>query len=1360
MAGQMGRGGAGRRALRVFLSHTGELRDFPRERSYVAAAEDAVRRVGHASLDMRYFTARDDAPAVYCEAEVGRADVYVGIVGLRYGSVVRDRPELSYTELEFEVAGRLGVPRLVFLLDEAADLRLPASAVIDRTTGARQDEFRRRLVAGGGTVSLVTSPDDLALKLLQALSNLTLGEDSSPPVRARPYMVQQPQHRVIGRPELEEQVVAHLGRAGSGGLVGITTTLWGAGGFGKTTLAMRVCAQVKDSFPSGVLFVTIGEHAAGPELAAKVNDLSLALSGQRPTFVEPEQAGHHLGALLGDDRVLLVIDDVWRPQQLLPFLLGGPGCVRLITTRNRAILPEGSPQVRVDAMDAAQTAALLGDGLGPVAAELDSLAAMTGGWPVLIRLVNSAVRRWMRHGASADEAIARVSGELRRSGPTGVDRGPALDVADGDSRARAVRATVEASLGALATGGHERVDRYLELAVFDEDVDIPQSTLTRYWGRTGGVTEMDVERLCLDLADLALLQDYVLRPAPRVRLHDVLVRYLRHRVGPERIPTLHRQLLDAYRSGLNDLEAGGARRTAWWSLDQGEPYLWGHLVRHLSEAGRDGGPETAEREAVVHDLRWIAAKLRRLGPPAVDADLALAASAEAGSLRRRVAQNADLLAPLDPHGSLDATLLSRLEAIPELAEITRRFASTLATPHLRLAWPLPDLPDPALLRVLSGHSGAVQVLAAGDDGTWLASAGDDHTVRVWNREDGSVRAVLRGHTGSVRALVVSPDGSWLASAGHERSVRLHHLRGGSLPTSLLGHTGWVRALAAGPDGSWLASAGADHAVRIWSIPSGSLRAALTGHTGWVEALAVSPDGSWLASAGHDGSVRIWNVAEAGPRAVLAGHTGWIQALAAAPDGSWLASAGHDGSLRLWDVADSRLRACLTARADWMQALAVSPDGSKLASVDHDDRVCLWSAADGSLLARLIGHTAPVQALVFGPDGSWLASAGDDDSVRVWDAETGAPLAALAGHTGPVATLAVDRAGSWLASAGDDTSIRVWSAGGRRLSVSFQKRAGPAQALAGAPDGTWLASAGDDGAVRLWHTVDGSARACLAGHTRAVRALCVAPDGSWLASAGDDRTVRLWNTADGELRVAPHRHGASVPALVAGGDGSWFASGGQDNVVRLWDASGDLRAALDHHDAPVEVLAASRDGSWLASAGQDQVVRLWDRNGHPRHVLTGHTGWVRALAAAPDGSWLASAGDDRTVRLWDVASGRERASLVGHVGWVRALAVSPTSDWLASAGDDHTVRLWNADGSRRAVLSGHTGWVRALAVSPDGVWLVSTGHDHSVRLWNVADAHCLAAIRVAGPLHAACWLGTTPPTIGVAGQRGVYAFRVG
>ena len=121
---------------------------------------------------MAYFTAREGQPAAYCRQQVEQADVYVGVIGFRYGSPVSDQPDVSYTELEFDAATQRALPRLVFLLDENATLPLPRSFTFDPQFEDRQQAFRSRLLAAGVIVQRVASPKDLELMLFQALTEV------------------------------------------------------------------------------------------------------------------------------------------------------------------------------------------------------------------------------------------------------------------------------------------------------------------------------------------------------------------------------------------------------------------------------------------------------------------------------------------------------------------------------------------------------------------------------------------------------------------------------------------------------------------------------------------------------------------------------------------------------------------------------------------------------------------------------------------------------------------------------------------------------------------------------------------------------------------------------------------------------------------------------------------------------------------------------------------------------------------------------------------------------------------------------------------------------------------------------------
>jgi Domain of unknown function (DUF4062) len=157
-------------AWRVFLSHTSDLAHYPDGRSFVAAAKDAVVRAGHAPREMEHFPASNEDPADFCRAEVRESDVYIAIVGFDYGTPVPRQPDLSYTQLEFETATRLRLPRLVFLAEEDA---LPPPRGIATDLHERQQTFRESLQKQAGlTVRSFRSADELELQVFQALSHL------------------------------------------------------------------------------------------------------------------------------------------------------------------------------------------------------------------------------------------------------------------------------------------------------------------------------------------------------------------------------------------------------------------------------------------------------------------------------------------------------------------------------------------------------------------------------------------------------------------------------------------------------------------------------------------------------------------------------------------------------------------------------------------------------------------------------------------------------------------------------------------------------------------------------------------------------------------------------------------------------------------------------------------------------------------------------------------------------------------------------------------------------------------------------------------------------------------------------------
>ena len=328
---------------------------------------------------------------------------------------------------------------------------------------------------------------------------------------------------VVGRPaELGTVVGALVG--GQAGMVGITTGLYGAGGFGKTTLARMVCAdrRVRRWFGGRVYLVTVGRDVRGAAaVAAKVNDVIRRVAGEAVAFTDPQQAGQHLGSLLdAGPRRLLVLDDVWEAEQLAPFTEGGKKCARLVTTRVPELVAGRGTAVRVDQMSPQQARALLTSGLPPLdEAVVAGLLAVTGRWPLLLRLVSQILADYAKVAADVPAVSAQGAvlwERLAAGGPAVVDElagggGRGLDVGQPDQRARAVRATIEASTGLL---DGQDAERFAELGVFAEDETIPFHLVARLWRATAGLDELRAAQVCKRLAQLALVSQ-ASRAGPR-----------------------------------------------------------------------------------------------------------------------------------------------------------------------------------------------------------------------------------------------------------------------------------------------------------------------------------------------------------------------------------------------------------------------------------------------------------------------------------------------------------------------------------------------------------------------------------------------------------------------------------------------------------------------------------------------------------------------------------------------------------------------------------------------------------------------------------------------------------------------------
>ena len=575
----------------------------------------------------------------------------------------------------------------------------------------------------------------------------------------------------------------------------------------------------------------------------------------------------------------------------------------------------------------------------------------------------------------------------------------------------------------------------------------------------------------------------------------------------------------------------------------------------------------------------------------------------------------------------------------------------------------------------TGHGDQINAMVTSPNGRFLASAGNNKIIKIWEIATTQEYRTISGMDGRINQLIFASDNVHLAGltshgelivwnvltgeqiykylnggmmngvAFSNDNKRLYHSSGNSLLSITDLETGKLTeqkvvsvSLAVDTNKSMIYSYDQLGNIIYFSLDSETIVKEVKLFDKFVFPFSrtdVSPDGKYLATGFRDSTLRIYDT-DLHKFVFESPTTTLIKDVKFDPKERYLYVALTNGVVQVIDYKDFKIKKEFKEGMYTAQCLTAHPDGEIVIMANHNI-IRFYNVKRNKSFKTLGGKVSPIQNMAYDPNGDYLAVATNKIKIEIWDLKLNKRISTVDGFFPCEFT----PDGKHLIAQMFNTSIGIWNAENGVLENELPTGYKLQRAVSVSPDGKYIAGGGMDMSVTIWELESKKKVATLKGHTGIITGIDFHPTEPWIASTSYDQTCKVWN-----FKTKKEIQSFS------------------DQIICVSDVK------------------FSPDGKHIATSAWDKTILIRDTESWSiKHKLEGHTNMITTIDFNSDGTVLASGASnnavaeyDNSVRFWDVNTGAEKCKIQDHYNGVSQVVFDITNDRVFSSSEDGTIKI--------------------------------------------------------------------------------------